>query len=106
MHKRLTLVGRDGASAAESTFSGQIGHLIPGGKGDTRTVLPTAQTSNVRNQTTPTLPPNHDELALILDKLVGVRSIGSIHTFRETGNWEFWYSMEGVSGGSMGYADI
>lgn len=104
MHKWLTLVGRDGASAAESTFSGQIGHLIPGGKGDTRTVLPTAQTTNVRNQTTPTPP--HDELAHILDKLVGVRSIGSIHTSREAGNWEFWYSMEGVSGGSMGYADI
>lgn len=33
VHKRLTMVGRDGATEMESTFSGLIGDLIPGGDG-------------------------------------------------------------------------
>lgn len=56
MHKPLKVVGRDGATAVESTFSGSIGNLIPGGKGEDDASTDTAaQTTKARNQTTPTL---------------------------------------------------
>lgn len=97
MHKPLKVVGRDGATAVESTFSGSIGNLIPGGKGEHNASTDTAaQTTKARNQTTPTLS-EHDEPALILDKLFSIGPVGSLHSSREAGDRQLWYSMEGVS---------